>query len=485
MKFFHDLSFRQKVSLMVPLHVLLLVIFVFFRYIDADEGLYLSAAREVLLGRLPYIDFMYVQTPCYPYFIAPFSNLGWAGLFVVRLLSTLAPVLTGLLLFSLARRLWDDTTAFAVWGFWILNGLVLTWGSVAKPAGWGDFFLFLGFWSLTGSPVPQKLAFFWSGLAAGMAANFRGFLAFPAAVWGVYLLQKKDLNRKKFSLWVFGLALALSFSLFFFLNSPPAFLFNNYTYHRLWGSEVVAGGGFDFLHRLTAFGKFALLPQNLVLYVLAFLGLRFRPKETWQREIFLLALGSALVLHFVFFISTPSMVQYYTETLPYLILLAGFGWKVVQERYAARFEIGKQLALGAAHLVSLGMVAYIFLFGYRPLNRPFLLSSVKPVIEHLRENGSSTDTLFSEWPGYAVLAGMQLPRGTETVGLDIAHLLTAEEKRAYHILDSAGADSLLRFKKVRWVVTGGAVSEVWPQPLFSNYAKDYDAGPIRIYRRKE
>ncbi|MGH8003406.1 MAG: hypothetical protein ACRECJ_01615, partial [Limisphaerales bacterium] len=208
---------------MTSLHAGLLAIFVFYRYIDADEGLYLSAAREALFGRLPYLDFMYVQAPYYPYFIAPFSNFSWGGLFAVRLVSALAPILTGILLFSLARRLWDDKTAFAVWSHWILNGLVLTWGSTSKPAGWGDFFLFLGFWGLVGAADSGKIGTFWNGLCSGMAANFRGFLAFPAGVCGGYLLLGKNFGRQKFLLWALGLGLALSFSLFLFLKSPQAF----------------------------------------------------------------------------------------------------------------------------------------------------------------------------------------------------------------------------------------------------------------------
>ena len=184
-------------------------------------------------------------------------------------------------------------------------------------------------------------------------------------------------------------------------------------------------------------------------------------------------------------ISTPSMVQYYTEALPYLVLLAGFGGSALQERYAARFEFGKKLGLSIAHLISLGMVVCIFLLGQRSRDRQYLLSNVRPVIDYLRKNGNPTDTLFSEWPGYAVLAGMQLPKGTETVGLDVAHLLTAEEKEAYHILDSAGVDSLLRFKKIKWVVTGGTVSEVWMKPLSANYAVAFQTAPITIYRRHE
>ena len=80
---------------------------------------------------------------------------------------------------------------------------------------------------------------------------------------------------------------------------------------------------------------------------------------------------------------------------------------------------------------------------------------------------------------------MQLPRGTETVGLDMAHLLTPQEKKAYHILDSAGVDSLLRFKKITWVVTWGLVATVWPVRLSTNYSVSFQTGQAAIYHRNE
>jgi len=43
----------------------------------------------------------------------------------------------------------------------------------------------------------------------------------------------------------------------------------------------------------------------------------------------------------------------------------------------------------------------------------------------------------------------------------------------------------LRFKNIRWVVTGGTVSSVWPEPLSTNYSVAFQTGQVAIYRRNE
>jgi len=487
MKFWQGVSFRQKVFFMLSLHAGLLAIFVFFRYIAADEGLYLSAAREVAGGNHPYLDFAYVHPPYFPYFLAPFADWGWKSLFLSRALSALPSLLLGIALFLIARRLWNEKIGFTLWGFWIFNGLLLAWNTVVKPAAWADLFVFLAFWSLLEARL--KAGYFFSGLSSGMAVNLRAFMLAPAAVFFLYLVFRSEKPRmEKLFFWCIGFVLTMSFSLYFFLREPSGFIFDNITYHYLWGVGVVAEGGrFGFFDRLASLAKFVFFPQNSVVLLLAAGSLPafFNAMENRRRNQLILTAVLFAVLAAVFFFTTPSPLAYYVQTVPYLVLLAGFGAARLRDGKSEEFSPIFRRGLVAAHLVSLGLIAYIFLFGQRSRDQQYLLSSVRPVIGHLRENGGPTDTLFSEWPGYAVLAGMQLPRGTETVGLDIAHLLTLQEKKTYHILDSAGVDSLLRFKKIKWVVTGGLVAEVWPVGLSTNYSVSFQTGSITVYRRNE
>ncbi len=487
MNFWSELPFRRKIFATIFLHAALLAVFIFCRYIAADEGLYLSAAREVAAGNHPYLDFAYVHPPYFPYFLAPFSGWGWASLFVSRAVSALPSLLLGILLFLIARRLWNEKIGFVLWSFWILNGLLLAWNSVVKPAAWADFFVLLAFWSLL--EARTKVGYLFSGLWSAMAVNLRAFMLMPSAVLLLYSLFRTEKPKTQKTLfWSFGFVLAFSFSLYFFLREPVGFIFDNFTYHYLWGVGVVAEGGrFGFWDRIASLAKFVLFPQNSFLILLAAGAVPtfFQTNDKNRRNQLLLIAALFATLTLAFFFTTPSPLAYYVQTVPYLVLLAGFGVSRLLEEGKESFSPLFRRGLIVAHLVSLGLIAYIFLFGQRSRDRQYLLSNVKPVIGYLSENGKPTDTLFSEWPGYAILAGMRLPAGTETVGLDVAHLLTAEEKKAYHILDSAGVDSLLRFKKIKWVVTGGTVSEVWPTSLAANYAVAFQTAPITVYRRNE
>ena len=487
MNFWQDWPLPRKVFAMVLLHALLLAVFIFFRYIAADEGLYLSAAREVAGGNHPYLDFAYVHPPYFPYFLAPFSTWGWTSLFASRAVSALSSLFVGVLLFSIARRLWNEKVGFVLWGFWILNGLLLVWNSVVKPSAWADFFTLLAFWSFLEGRT--KAAWFFSGLWSAMAVNLRAFMLAPSAVFFLFLLFRSEKPRiQKTLFWCFGFVFAFSFSLYFFLCEPTGFIFDNLTYHYLWGVGVVAEGGrFGFWDRLANLAKFVLFPQNSVLLLLAAGAVPafFQTDDKNRRNQILLIAALFTVLVFAFFFTTPSPLAYYVQTVPYLVLLAGFGVNRLLEGGREPFSPLFRRGLIAAHLISLALIAYIFLFGQRSRDRQYLLSSIKPVIEYLQKNGAPTDTVFSEWPGYAALAGMQLPKGTETVGLDVAHLLTAGERKRYHILDSAGVDSLLRQKKIKWVVTGGTVTAVWPEPLVANYAAVFQSSPATVYRRNE
>ncbi len=487
MNFKQELSFRQKVVFMVSLHAGLLAIFVFFRFIAADEGLYLSAAREVAAGYHPYLDFAYVHPPYFPYFLAAFAGWGWESLILSRAVSALPSLLVGSVLFLIARRLWNDKIGFTLWGFWILNGLLLAWNTVVKPAAWADFFVLLAYWSLV--EPKRRGSYFFGGLWSGMAVNLRTFMLVPSAVFFLYLTFRSQRPKLgKLLYWCSGFVLALSFSLYFFLREPTGFIFDNITYHYLWGVGVVAEGGrFSFLDRLASLAKFVFFPQNFALLMLSAgaLSAFFQPLENRRRNILVLLATLFVAQAATFFITTPSPLAYYVQTVPYLVLLAGFGVNRLLDEENEKFSAILRLGLQAAHLISLCLIAYIFLFGRRERDRPFLLSNVRTVVETLRQLGAPSDTVFSEWPGYAVLAGMQLPRGTETIGLDVAHLLSAQERQAYHILDSAGVDSLLRFKNIRWVVTGGTVSSVWPEPLATNYSVAFQTGQVAIYRRNE
>ena len=76
------------------------------RFVDGDEGFYLSASRLVLLHKRPYLDFFYTQAPLLPYVYA-----GWMKVAGVTWISakTFAAMLTALLGTLLCEEVWHQT----------------------------------------------------------------------------------------------------------------------------------------------------------------------------------------------------------------------------------------------------------------------------------------------------------------------------------------------------------------------------------------
>src|SRR5579863_3526665 len=82
-----------------------LVQFLFFafialhRFIDADEGSYLLAARLILQHKNPYLDFFYNQAPLLPYVYAAWIKLGGVSWRSAKIFAALLTALLGTLVY--------------------------------------------------------------------------------------------------------------------------------------------------------------------------------------------------------------------------------------------------------------------------------------------------------------------------------------------------------------------------------------------------
>src|SRR3990172_6278796 len=130
--------------------IILGLVFVFFRFVDADEGLYLNSTYLVKQEQIPYFDFFYPQAPLLPYVYAPISDLGINSLFLGRLISLLISLILGLLLFFYYRRITGDSkSSLWLYFFYTFSGLILAYHPVVKTYAWSDLFGFLSFVFLT------------------------------------------------------------------------------------------------------------------------------------------------------------------------------------------------------------------------------------------------------------------------------------------------------------------------------------------------
>ncbi|HSG99014.1 MAG TPA: hypothetical protein VLB27_03130, partial [candidate division Zixibacteria bacterium] len=68
-------------------HALLAGAFAAFRFVDWDEGFYLTAGRTIANGLRLYFDFFHPQAPVYPHLLSGLADGGWRMLFEARALS--------------------------------------------------------------------------------------------------------------------------------------------------------------------------------------------------------------------------------------------------------------------------------------------------------------------------------------------------------------------------------------------------------------
>jgi len=225
---------------------ILLLLFVFFRYIDADEGLYLMAVYQVWEGKIPYLDFVYVQMPLLPYLYSFVSHSGFLSLTEARMISVLLSVFLGFLLFSFARRISKDIKIpLFLFFLYAFNGLILTWNSVVKTYAFSNLFAFLSFMffiQISLSPRIRGIDFFLSGIFIGLALSCRSvfLLIFLAQVVIIFLLlPSKVANLAHF---LAGATSSSLLSIYLFSKNPESFIFNNFSYHQLWGGEIIRMG---------------------------------------------------------------------------------------------------------------------------------------------------------------------------------------------------------------------------------------------------
>ena len=226
--------------------ILLLLIFVFFRYIDADEGLYLMAAHQVWQGEFPYLDFFYVQMPLLPYLYSFISHSGFNSLLGARVISMLLTLFLGFLLFSFSKKIERDTRiSLFLFFLFSFNGLILSWNSVVKTYAFSNLFAFLSFIFYSRVLFCSKIRgidFFLSGVFIGLASSCRSvfvlvFLAQLAIMLFVFPARFPNLIR-----YSGGTILSSVLSIYLFLGDSGAFIFDNFLYHQIWGKEVIGMG---------------------------------------------------------------------------------------------------------------------------------------------------------------------------------------------------------------------------------------------------
>jgi len=260
--------------------------------------------------------------------------------------------------------------------------------------------------------------------------------------------------------------------LWLFAADPDAFWFSNVGFHEL-RSEV--SGWWPILQqKLVVFGKWLLLPQNLVLWVGAAAG-SYRDRSAAGPPMACAAALAALYLY-----ATPTYLEYMVQIIPFLLLAALPALAVARLRSPA---------------VVVGCVIYAagLLVALRPTAAEtdrarklalWDIDRVHAVATHLRDASEPNDRILSWWEGYPWIAGREGYAGVGFWESNVAKKLSPEDRERYHVLGVDELAALIAAGEPRLVVFPTGTWAHFVPILAENYEINREFGAIRVYARR-
>ena len=439
------------VALASLVYLMALIYYAQVRPVDGDEGYYVSAARLVWEGKVPYRDFAYPQAPLLPYVYSWIWAVHPRSLLAMRFLSVacgaIAVFLWGLWLVS-AKKL-PAKVALATFAIVLLNPYWISWNVVVKTFAVANLLTTIALLCLYRALQTDRVKwFFVAALALGACASVRGlYLLLPAAVflWLFYWeWHSKYRSFPRSIAFLGGAACGLFPMILSFIGAPHAFLFNNVQYHHLLFSQIT----FRYtahMYLLLIFNLFYpfrsmaahYFTVELVLAVIGGLSLpKLRRTSTGlysdnDYRFFQLTLLMLLVYLATIAMSLiPAPDQYFNSPLlPFLIPFMAAGLYVAF-RSSTKWLVALAIMLPIAsfHEIKVGAVEWA---GY-----PWApLSSYGRVTQAIEANSNADDVVLSLWPGYVFESGRQyFPGAEDHFNYAIAKKISPAARLQYHVI---------------------------------------------------
>lgn len=474
------------------------------RFIAADEGFYAIAAKLVLAGKLPYLDFFYPQAPLLPFVHAALFELLGVKWVVLRGLAAVVGSVIGYLVFAIVYKRWGSQLAWLAVFLYSTSTLVVGWFSTAKPYGLSGLLLLLGYVAFVESrPAGFTLSrdrsrWVFAGIALGLATNIRLYLVVAAAVPVLaLLLETRSLHNMRPWAALFGLGFAVTFipQLYFAVIDFDRFWFNNVGYH-LNRSELAFEEG---------------LRQKLEV-ALVTLGVRKSEFYSNFQVLLLLALGCFaffwrqrgsidpaalmwLALAIINLIPTPTWVQYFSLTVPFLLIYAvpGLRFATAPLGNYASLRVGVLFSLLALFVSQLELKRYTVTgenlqFVRRRFTDAATIEGLEKVSASINAVTERGEVVLSRWPGYLLES-----QATSLVGYEnqfwvrVQNALSREERERYMVGSKADLSALVSAGKVRVVITDRP-QRFFPDDLLAKSGYDCSLkvkGIVRICVLKE
>jgi len=268
----------------------------------------------------------------------------------------------------------------------------------------------------------------------------------------VYLFAKQGIPATQ------AMTLSLSF-----------FLFNNLGFHLLKENPL---GFFDMLAlKLTVLGKLLIQPHYLIplglslwsVFILSS-GRRRGEYSAWQRMVFHLALIVAGILAVFYFLPHPTLVQYYNQSLIFLIIASLPALRRLYAKAAAWRTI-----IPALYLLFFLLYPGLYILNIGSRYRDYKIDHVRRVVAFIKSHTLPEDVVLAEWVGYNIFSQRRQIQSDDYSGFQYVFSTNLVPYGRYRILTDEKVSQILARGEPRLVVIDNYVIPGWKTELEKKY----------------
>jgi 4-amino-4-deoxy-L-arabinose transferase-like glycosyltransferase len=307
-----------------------------------DEGFHILTAYLIDVGKRPYLDFFFPQTPLNAYWNAAWMGIfgpSWRGVHAVAALATLGSVLliAQYLYTLLPDNRWQPAAAFAALALFGLHTLVWEYGAISQAYPLCLLLVVAAFRAAVAAMGRPRIGMsLLAGVLAGAAAcsSLLTAVASPVLLVWMWLNNRAGDRWTKVAAFVAGAVVPCAPVLVLFAHGPHQVVFDILKYHSIYRRVEWEGAT---AHDIGIVTDWINGSQSLLLVVLAFAGLVFIKRigfDRPQRAELHLCLWLALAIGAQNLLAHPTFPQYYVFLIPFLTVLGAAGFYAVAVRLA-------------------------------------------------------------------------------------------------------------------------------------------------------
>jgi len=419
------------------------------RVIDPDEGWYAFAAVRVTRGETPYLDFFYPQMPLLPYVFGAWTAIFGESWYAERLCASALAIAVGTIVFLRGRSLAGTRAAVAGTIVYAATALVFVWFTTIKTYALTALLLVSALVLLERARGRGTRAHYAAaGLLFGLAISSRLIAAAALPAFAYCAFRN---GRRSLAAGAAGVLIGLVPALVLLAWSPREFLFDNLGYHSVRSSAGLVGNVTQkrgVVENLLGLGT-ADHPAGLQFLGLLVLAVAAAFVSIRRARRLPLALAVAALLGIGSLLPTPSFVQYFSLTVPFIVL----GVLEVVPLVRLRAALGAVAAVGGAAYLA---AAAVDVRDYDQSRAPpgTDVPAVRAVASIVRAGSKPGERVLTTWSGYLVGTDASPVEGTGLANfvLDAVNRLRPDEIRRHQLLTQTSVEALIRSRRVRLIV---------------------------------